>query len=61
MRTVLAALKQDWASLLLMRSEGFTLQELAAALELNPSSVGTFLARAEEAFRKEYVNRYGNR
>jgi len=28
-------------------------------LAMNPGSVGTFLARADGAFRKEYVNRYG--
>ena len=32
---------------------------MAAALEINPASVGTLIARAQRAFRKEYVNRYG--
>jgi len=58
-RQVLAALKSEHAALLLLRSEGFSLSELAVILKLNPGSVGTFLARAEIAFRKEYVNRYG--
>ncbi len=58
-RQVLAALKREHAALLLLRSEGFTLSELAAILKLSPGSVGTFLARAEVAFRKEYVDRYG--
>jgi RNA polymerase sigma-70 factor, ECF subfamily len=58
-RQVLAALKADHAALLLLRSDGFSLSELAAILNLNPGSVGTFLARAEIAFRKEYVKRYG--
>jgi RNA polymerase sigma-70 factor (ECF subfamily) len=58
-RQVLAALKPDHAALLLLRSDGFSLGELAAMLNLNPGSVGTFLARAEIAFRKEYVTRYG--
>ena len=60
-RQTLSALKQDHAALLSLRSEGFTLAELAATLHLNPTSVGTFLARAEEAFRKEYVKLYGER
>jgi RNA polymerase sigma-70 factor (ECF subfamily) len=58
-RTVLAALKQQQAELLLLRSSGLSYDELAAALELNPSSVGTLLSRAQQAFRKEYVQRYG--
>lgn len=58
-REVLAALKPDHATLLLLRSHGLTLAELASSLNLNPGSVGTFLARAETAFRKEYVKRYG--
>jgi RNA polymerase sigma-70 factor (ECF subfamily) len=58
-RLVLSALKPDYAALLLLRSDGFSLSELAAMLNLNPGSVGTFLGRAELAFRKEYVTRYG--
>jgi RNA polymerase sigma-70 factor (ECF subfamily) len=60
-RAVLAALRADYAALLVLRSEGYRLNELAAYLNLNPNSVGTFLARADAAFRKEYVNRYGER
>jgi RNA polymerase sigma-70 factor (ECF subfamily) len=58
-RAVLAALKPAQASLILLRAEGFTYAEAAAALALNPASVGTQLARAEAAFRKEYTKRYG--
>jgi RNA polymerase sigma-70 factor (ECF subfamily) len=36
-----------------------TYAELAAALNLNPASVGALLARAGQAFKKEYVKRYG--
>ena len=60
-RRTLATLKPQQASLILMRSDGFTYAEIAAALALNPASVGTFLGRAEEAFRKEYERRYGKR
>ena len=58
-REVLAALDPRQASLLVLRSSGLTYEEVAAALELNPASVGTFLSRAQQAFRKEYVKRYG--
>jgi RNA polymerase sigma factor (sigma-70 family) len=58
-RRVLAELSGEQASLLLLRSEGYSLGEIAALLHLNPNSVGTFLARADIAFRKEYLNRYG--
>jgi RNA polymerase sigma-70 factor (ECF subfamily) len=54
-----AALKSEQTTLLLMRWEGLSYAELAHALGLNPASVGSALARAEEAFRKEYVKRYG--
>src|SRR5262245_10595991 len=58
-RRVLAAIKQSHAQLLILRSEGLSYVELASALQLNPSSVGTLLARAQHAYRKEYVKRYG--
>jgi RNA polymerase sigma-70 factor (ECF subfamily) len=60
-RRVMEALKPDQVALLVLRSEGYTLAEMAALLYLNPGSVGTFVARAEAAFRKEYVSRYGER
>jgi RNA polymerase sigma-70 factor (ECF subfamily) len=58
-RRVLGALKVEQVALILLRAEGLTYAEMAAALRLKQSSVGTLLARAEKAFRKEYVNRYG--
>lgn len=58
-RQVLAFLDRRQASLLVLRSEGLAYHEIAAALELNPASVGTLLSRAQQAFRKEYVKRYG--
>lgn len=60
-RRVLASLRKERAALLLLRSEGYTLAEIAVILSLNPNSVGTLLARADTAFRKEYVKRYGER
>lgn len=58
-RETLARLKAGEVALLVLRAEGFTYAEAARELDVNPASVGTMLARAEEAFRKEYVNRYG--
>jgi RNA polymerase sigma-70 factor (ECF subfamily) len=60
-RRVLAVLKPEQAALLVLRSEGYSLNEIASILFFHPSSVGTLLARADVAFRKEYVNRYGER
>lgn len=58
-REVMAAPDARQAALLAPRSEGLSYEEVSAALELNPASVGTFLSRAQQAFRKEYVGRYG--
>lgn len=58
-RGVLAAVKPREAELLLLRHQGLSYQELAAALSLRPASVGQLLARAQQTFRKEYVKRYG--
>jgi DNA-directed RNA polymerase specialized sigma24 family protein len=43
--------------LLLLRAEGYRYRDIAAALELNESSVGTLLARAKSAFRNHYEGR----
>jgi RNA polymerase sigma-70 factor (ECF subfamily) len=32
---------------------------VASVLGMNPASVGTLLSRAQHAFRKEYIKRYG--
>jgi len=56
---ILNALAPRQAELLLLRSEGLDYQELARALDLNPASVGTLLSRAQQTFRKEYLNKYG--
>ena len=58
-RRTLAALDPRASELLLLRSQGLSYTEVAAALDLNPASVGTLLTRAQQAFRKEYVKRYG--
>ena len=33
--------------------------ELWSMLDLNPASVGTLLSWAQQAFRKEYIRKYG--
>ena len=58
-RVVLATLKRRDAELLILRSEGLSYQETAEIVRLNETSIGTLLRRAQDAFRKEYVKRYG--
>jgi len=58
-RIVLAAINQRQAELLFLRSHGLDYAQVASALDLNPASIGTLLNRAQQAFRKEYVKRYG--
>jgi RNA polymerase sigma-70 factor (ECF subfamily) len=58
-RAVLAVIQHRQAELLVLRSQGLSYDELASALDLKSSSIGTFLNRAEQAFRKEYIQRYG--
>lgn len=55
---VLSVIEPRHAELLLLRGQGLTYDELASTLELNPGSIGTFLSRAQQAFRKEYLKRY---
>jgi len=58
-RAVLAAIQPRQAELLVLRSHDLSYGELAGALDLKQASIGTFLSRAEQAFRKEYIKRYG--
>jgi RNA polymerase sigma-70 factor (ECF subfamily) len=58
-QSVLSKLNDREVGLLISLSDGWSYQEMAEALDLNPSSVGTLLRRAKDAFRKEYVKRYG--
>ena len=59
-RTVLAALPRRQATILLMWAEDLSYAEIAAAAGIQPSSVGTLLRRAQDAFKKEYEARYGH-
>lgn len=58
-RTVLSAINPRDAQFLLLRSQDFTYDEIAAILDLNPASIGTLLGRAQQSFRKEFIKRYG--
>ena len=40
--------------MLLLRAEGYSYRDIAAAMELNEASVGTLLARAKQAFLGAY-------
>jgi RNA polymerase sigma-70 factor (ECF subfamily) len=53
-RRALAGLRPRDRQLLLMREEGFTYEEMAQAVGVAPSSVGTLLARALKRFMEVY-------
>jgi RNA polymerase sigma-70 factor (ECF subfamily) len=53
-RRALGQLPPRDAVLLLARHSGLSYAELAAALNLNPASIGTLLARAERRFKDVY-------
>ena len=59
-RLVLGLLEPRQAEFLVLRSHGFSYEEVASILGLNQASVGTLLTRAQQAFRKEYSKRYGH-
>ena len=54
-RAVLAQIKPRSAQLLILRQSGLSYAELAAALEVAPTSVGSLLARAEREFERRYT------
>jgi len=58
-RRVLAELEPRDAELLLLRHQGLSYEELAAAIDVKASSIGTMIARAQKAFRREYIRIYG--
>lgn len=59
-RAVLSSIKPVQAQLLILRSSGLSYKELADALDVKMSSIGTMLNRAEEEFRNRYLARYAN-
>jgi RNA polymerase sigma-70 factor (ECF subfamily) len=58
-RSILGRMQPRQAEFLVLRSHGFSYEELASILNLNPTSIGTLLSRAQQAFRKEYTQKYG--
>jgi len=59
-RAVLALIKPAQAQLLVLRSSGLSYKELAAALNVKMSGVGSMLNRAEGEFRSRYLALYPN-
>jgi RNA polymerase sigma-70 factor, ECF subfamily len=53
-RSALAKMKPRQAQLLVLRHSGLSYAEVAAALNLKPSSIGALLARAEKEFEQVY-------
>ena len=56
-RAAIDRLSERERQILLLRAEGYGYRDLAAALNLNEASIGTFLARAKRAFREAYEGR----
>src|SRR3954471_14718070 len=53
-RVALDRLEGREQRLLLLRAEGYSYRDMAAALELNEASIGTLLAQARRSFRQAY-------
>jgi len=53
-RLALAQMNTRQAELLVMRHSGMAYKEIAQALRLSPTSIGTLLLRAEREFQKHY-------
>ena len=58
-RLTIDRLPERERELLLLRAEGYSYRDIAAALELNETSIGTLLARARSAFREIYEDANG--
>jgi RNA polymerase sigma-70 factor, ECF subfamily len=56
-RLALGALPERDRTMLLMREEGFSYREIAEAVEVQASSVGTLLARAQKRFLEAYESK----
>ena len=59
-RAALSLVKPAQAQLLILRSSGLSYKELADALNVKTSSIGTMLNRAEEEFRNCYLALHPN-
>jgi len=60
-RAVLAAIKPAQAQLLILRASELSYKELAEALDVKMSGIGTMLNRAEEEFRNRYLALHPNK
>jgi RNA polymerase sigma factor (sigma-70 family) len=58
-RRALGALTERDRQVLLLRHEGYSYREIAKALDLEESSIGTFVARAKRAFQTAFQEIYG--
>jgi RNA polymerase sigma-70 factor (ECF subfamily) len=58
-RHVLMRLSERQRDCLVLRANGLSYAEIAVAIGVAPGSVGTLLARAERAFKAEYLSRRG--
>ncbi len=58
-RTVLSKMKPAQAQLIVMRADGASYKELAEAIGVAVSGVGTLLIRAEAEFRRRYLQLSG--
>jgi RNA polymerase sigma-70 factor (ECF subfamily) len=54
-RQALSLIKPAQAQLLILRSSGLSYKEVAEALDVKTSGIGTMLNRAEEEFRLRYL------
>lgn len=59
-RAALSLVKPAQAQLLILRSSGLSYKELAEALNVKMSGIGTMLNRAEEEFRNRYLALHPN-
>jgi len=53
----LSKIKEPLRSCLILKQQGLSYREIAATLELNESSIGTYVARARSEFAKYYGKR----
>jgi len=56
-RRALDRIPERERQMLLLRAEGYSYREIAEALQIQETSVGTLLARAKRAFREHYEER----
>ncbi|WAM33612.1 sigma-70 family RNA polymerase sigma factor [Caldicellulosiruptor morganii] len=53
-KMTLEKLPDEQKDLLLLKYSGYTYEEIAKIMNINPNSVGTMIARAQKKFRKIY-------